>query len=157
MGCSLLHFFRMPRFLKLFMARHRISQVFNLIQLFCLVVLFILEFCRQGLGKSYCTFVVIFNDVKVSPCCLNISTQLITPIRHMNLHDHANRIEQAALTVRLQPSPKQMFDRVFSYRRLPKERRLLETWEVRPAPHNILTPLYKSCETARFRISLVFL
>lgn len=74
----------------------------------------------------------------------------------MNLHDHAKRIEQAALTVRLQSSPKQMFDRVFSYRRLLKERQLLETWEARPVPRSILTPLYKSCEIARFRISLVF-
>lgn len=86
-------------------------------------------------------------------------TQLITPIRHMNLHDHANRIERAALTVRLQSSPKQIFifDRVFSYRRLLKERQLLETWEARPVPRSIRMPSYKSCETARFRISLVFL
>lgn len=100
MGCNLLNILQDA---SIFEAVHGSAPDIAGIHLdyFVVVLFIILEFCRQGLGKSNCTFVVISNDVKVSPCCFNITTQLITPIRHMGLYDHANHIEKAALTVRL--------------------------------------------------------
>lgn len=103
----------MPRFLKPFMAQHRISPVF---QLDCFVKLCYSSLNSAGKGLANPTALLLSSLMmlrSVHAVLFNISTQLIMPIRHMKLYDHANRIEKAALTVRFQSSLKQIFDHIF--------------------------------------------
>ena len=139
---SLILFYRMPRFSKLFMARHRISQVFNL-NYFVKLCYSSLNSAGKGLANPTALLLSSLMMLRsVHAVLFNISTQLIMPIRHMKLYDHANRIERAALTVSFyDPLRSRNLTTYFSYRRLLKERQLPETWEARPVPSSILPPL----------------
>lgn len=56
---------------------------------------------RKGTSQSYSLALVIINDVEVNSVFLKLFVWIYRSHRHMNLGEHASRIEKAALSVSL--------------------------------------------------------
>lgn len=100
MGCSLLHILQDA---SIFEAVHGSAPDIAGIQLDYFVKLCYSSLNSAGKGLANPTALLLSSLMmlrSVDVVLLNILTQLMTPIRHMNLYDYASRIEQAALTVR---------------------------------------------------------